>query len=951
MATGATHTPQPSLVHIVAFQNFLGTKLASEKQITCHHERNKSSARSYTYYVWVYHLLLGWWWLSHTAFGETSEVNQERKKKMAKNLMKKGLAVLASSALGAAALVGVATPAYAANELKIEPASGTIYAVSAAEAFTIKTSFSPGQNSSGQTAQLKYVVTDTSAIPGQKAIHSGVSATVTDVDEASDFSTVAVATTDSDNSAVIAAHAAAIGYAGFEIASPSTSTTYSIQVQAFVDADGDNVIDSGEWTSNTETITFLKDSAVGFDLDLTGVTRQSTSVEVRATSTNVNIQQMYGDATTGSRFIGKAYTGGTNLIDGAQFLLTYDSVNEWLDATVTPTALAASESVKAEVFLSDATITTVAANATASTTNALATRIEAVGVATIQAGMAAIAPVANKDVKADRDYASGSGSFVATTAVTYATGYGAGDVTLTWTLAESGANTIQGDGYVEINGVRLVNNQSGTTEDVDTTATTDVDGISAVTITYSGLDAGDTFTLTATAEGETAAAVTFTAEDRDLTTLENTNAVGANDDSAQLVFPVGQNVVLTYAATDQYGKAWTTAGGSVVVAFGGKSATGAISNGLATVTLEAFTAAQATAGTASATTTLNGTAKVSSEPDVLVKIGAQAAATAITATADSHTTSASLGALNVKASASRDTRIGDAAPEVTSGSVIVISGTVTDSLLNPIPADITVSAPGLMFEKDGVWSTDSITIRSTSAGAYTVDVYSNLSGAQTVTVTSGSATKTEVIYLAAAADSAGTSLVVTAPSYVLPGSTLQIKGALTDKFGNAVDAGGTNTSAAGADFKITYVGPGLLVASTPTSTDADGNANVNYLLGQNDSGTITVTYSYDANGDADYADAGDLVVVKTITIGAEPATKKVNAGSFKGYVAVYAKGYEGQRLSAKIGKDWVIVDPIVNNQENGTLFRVTDFTGAGVDIAVRIYIDRVLLDTINLTTK
>jgi hypothetical protein len=30
---------------------------------------------------------------------------------------------------------------------------------------------------------------------------------------------------------------------------------------------------------------------------------------------------------------------------------------------------------------------------------------------------------------------------------------------------------------------------------------------------------------------------------------------------------------------------------------------------------------------------------------------------------------------------------------------------------------------------------------------------------------------------------------------------------------------------------------------------------------------------------------------------------------------------------------------------------MTDFTGAGVDIAVRIYIDRVLMDTINLTTK
>ena len=877
-----------------------------------------------------------------------------RKNIMAKNLMKKGLAVIASLALGAAGLVATATPAYAAGELKLEAASGTVYAVSSEEAFTLKTSFAPG-NSSSEVAQLHYKVTDTSSPAGQKAIHYAASNTVTDVDEASDFSTVAVATTDSDNSAVVTgvtSSPAAIQYAGFEIASAATTSSYSITVQAFIDSDGDDVIDAGEWTSNTVTINFLKHSSVGFDVTMSGVTRQSASVEVRVTSTVVNIQQMYNStSTTGSRFMVNAYTGGTNQI-GSQKLLNYDAVNGWLEATVTPAALAAGTSVKAEIFLSDATITTVAANADESTLTALATRIQAVGAATIQAGLAAITPTVNKDVKSDRDFASGSGSFVATTAVTYATGYGAGDVAVTWTLSETGNNTIQGDGFVAINGTKLVNNQAGTTEDVDVVVSnTDADGVSAVTITYEGLDAGDTFKLRAVSEGTTAAYVTFTAEDRDLTNLKNTNAVGANADSAQLVFPVGQDVVLTYAATDQYGKAWATAGGSVVVSFGGKSATGAIANGVATVTLAAFTSAQATSGTASATTTLNGTAKVSSEPDVAVKIGTQAAAAAITATADSHTTSASLGVLNLKDPANADTRKGDSAPTVTASSVIVVSGTVTDSSLNPIPADITVSAPGLMFEKDGVWAKDSITIRSTSAGAYTVDVYSNLSGKQTITVTSGSATKTEDIYLAAAADSKGTVLTVTAPAYVLPGSTLQIKGALKDKFGNGVDAGGTNTSASGADFKITYTGPGLLVGATPTSTDADGNANVNYLLGQNDSGTITVTYSYDANGDADYADAGDLVVSKTITIGATPVTQKVNAGSFKGYVAVYARGYEGQRLSAKIGKDWVIVDPIVNNQENGTLFRTVDFTGAGVNIAVRIYIDRVLVDTINLTTK
>lgn len=80
------------------------------------------------------------------------------------------------------------------------------------------------------------------------------------------------------------------------------------------------------------------------------------------------------------------------------------------------------------------------------------------------------------------------------------------------------------------------------------------------------------------------------------------------------------------------------------------------------------------------------------------------------------------------------------------------------------------------------------------------------------------------------------------------------------------------------------------------------------------------------------------------------SNQKINAGSFKGFVAVYALGYEGHRLSAKIGNDWVIVDPIVNN-ETASLARIVDFTGAGVDINLRVFIDRELVMTVPLTTK
>lgn len=102
------------------------------------------------------------------------------------------------------------------------------------------------------------------------------------------------------------------------------------------------------------------------------------------------------------------------------------------------------------------------------------------------------------------------------------------------------------------------------------------------------------------------------------------------------------------------------------------------------------------------------------------------------------------------------------------------------------------------------------------------------------------------------------------------------------------------------------------------------------------------------------SDFGRLTALRAITVEEkmEPIVEpivdnaKVNAGSFKGYVAIYAKGYAGKRLSAKVGKDWVIVPELASDFE-----RIVEFTGAGVDVAVRIYINRELRETINLTTK
>jgi len=54
-------------------------------------------------------------------------------------------------------------------------------------------------------------------------------------------------------------------------------------------------------------------------------------------------------------------------------------------------------------------------------------------------------------------------------------------------------------------------------------------------------------------------------------------------------------------------------------------------------------------------------------------------------------------------------------------------------------------------------------------------------------------------------------------------------------------------------------------------------------------------------------------------------------------------------MSAKVGNNWVIL-PSVPAATND-LFRAVEFVGVGVDISVRIYIDRVLVATIPLLSK
>lgn len=269
---------------------------------------------------------------------------------------------------------------------------------------------------------------------------------------------------------------------------------------------------------------------------------------------------------------------------------------------------------------------------------------------------------------------------------------------------------------------------------------------------------------------------------------------------------------------------------------------------------------------------------------------------------------------------------------------------------------VTVSGAGLYF---GYYDASASAVKRVAKDSLTfvmdgtsdrIYVYSNVyAKAKVVTVESRGRSATIKVTTDVADAKSGTAWVIDMPATAQPGSTFKVTATLTDAFGNPVKVSTAN------DVAVKYTGPGIVFGTLPNTTDADGQLSFAVLLGSNDSGTATVTLSYDQNSDDDFTGVavGDLDVVtsKSLTVGASAATaadKKLNAGSFNGFVAVYAKGYKGATLSWKIAGVWfrttIDADYVVFQRKTAAV---------GVDVNVELYINgvRPAAFTKSVTTK
>ena len=131
-------------------------------------------------------------------------------------------------------------------------------------------------------------------------------------------------------------------------------------------------------------------------------------------------------------------------------------------------------------------------------------------------------------------------------------------------------------------------------------------------------------------------------------------------------------------------------------------------------------------------------------------------------------------------------------------------------------------------------------------------------------------------------------------------------------------------------------------------TDAAGQLTFYVLVLSGEVGDAAISATYKPAGAT--VSTKNITVVQAVAVGKAAATaaadQKVNVGSFKGYVALYAKGYAGQKMTAIVAGKWIKVDALASNFE-----RVVRYTGAGYTITTKIYIDGVLKGTFSTVTK
>ena len=757
---------------------------------------------------------------------------------MFKNTTRRGLAIGAAIAIAFSGLV--TSPAQAAGEVVLAPSAGTSYNTFVTENFTLQASLAPGQNSA-QAQQLKYKIEKAAGV----TVSYGVS-TSSSVD-----TSLATVSSTATSAYVSAAGAGALTQNFIKLAingATSVSATANVTVTAFIDANNNDTLDTGEFAT-AQTVSFKKYADVASVVALTQPAEGDTTLKGTASLTDINTNQVQKTVTFVAS-IGGTATGSATLASGV-----YSTAVSALAGAATVSAVVNVGGV--QVGAASATVTVTSSTVKAITGSAVAGD----NALNVSSGVASARLNSAFAVQANvKNSTSATAVAVAGAAVTAAVTSGA---------------TLSSTKTLSLNGTVYTTNASLPTA---LAVTSDASGNAVVNVVTVGFAANETITFAFTSQNLAAGNLVVTQVDAAYTV----KSVGVNN---WRTVATSSAFAIDYTVADQF-KVALPAGHRLVVAYDGTTKYVPVSGGAAkaefTSTASATTLDVTNSGLEKQNTTTLNWATVSATTASAVAVKSTTVAAKFD-TAPTHSATAVIARATTSNTAGYTNKV-------------EINGRV-----NHAGQSVSVTSTGVMFStaaQDEKAVANTITTLADGAGWWTVSAYVVKAGTATFTYAAGTATASTTVKAGVALGNEGTVLTIVSVDTILPGKTLVATVKLVDEHGNAVAA----DDAATESFAVTVTGLGF-VGAIPTKLNASGEATVAVLLGSADEGSVVITATYDADGTG----TAKAAVTTTKTVAVAPAVaSEVNVvvGSFNGRWAVRVENAKGSAVTVKVGGKW-----------------------------------------------
>ena len=689
----------------------------------------------------------------------------------------------------------------------------------------------------------------------------------------------------------------------------SSSKAVNVTVTAFLDIDPDGELDKTSEPYETYVVKFVPWSALAGSVTLAQPTFGATTVKATAAVSGVNFEQLNGDFNI-------AFTTSYNVGAVDPYTVSAD-----LDSFVAAGAMSASVAVSASAPVNSSVSAILFYDVDKA--GAFDVPGEQLAISKLGVKVATIDDVTVSRVASANIVASGSAAAKARINSTFAIsawGYTGSTVVAAQvpSFTFSTSAVLSNTRYLVVNGVTYTTSAAVNAADVQLVAGTD--GKGTITVQTVGFADGNTVSFTVAAENDDSTYEVHV-QDIDWTVARSagnflTTTPGT---PVSVVFDVEDQFEVASGLSDQTVQISVTGTG-----FTAQTISAAVVGGKATFNVTPL------AATATGSLTVTPNLWYTNRSGVLTEEGS-ATETAVTVYVLSSLANSTVTKPNASYSAS-----------ISYGAAMSYSADIT-SAFALTGSSVVASATGVIFLYDSKTYSDTVTMTAGSGGSVTFKATSRLAGTYTISMIAGTATASTQLVVAAAAHNAGKTITYDKASLVA-GATSTITGKLVDANGNPVATGGT------ASVAVTWTGKGLPFGnSAAMQTNKDGEFSFQVLVLSTEIGEAAVSATYMPAGST--TDTKNLTFVQAISIVAPgastaPATdQKLTVGSFKGFVAIYALNYTGQKLSAKVAGKWLVVNSLSKFQ------RVVRNTGAGYTIKVDLHIDGAFVRSETVVTK